>query len=1005
MILESVENGSLIWPIIEENRVTRPKKYSELSATKAIQADCDVKASNIILQGLPPEVYTLVSNHKVAKELWERIQLLMQGTSLTKQKRECKLYDEFDKFAYKKGESLREFYLRFSLLVNDMNIYNVKFEQFQVNTKFLNTLPLEWSKFKTDVKLVRDLHMTNVDQLHAYLGQHEFHANKYGSPFQSSQYGSHAQSSTPLLITYPSNDFQSSVHHNVYNPSSSIPQVEYAPSVHQQSDFSQPDSGLIVPVFQKGDDLIYAINHMMSFLTGVVTSRYLTTNNQLRNSSNPRQQATITNERVTIQPIQERQNSLAASTSRPYTSGPSGNNSGNRGMLSVTTVKEKDTCQSNAQNQKRKEMRHDPGIAEVQTTQYVITNNAAYQADDLDAYDSDCDEINSAKIALMENLSHYGFNSLAEKEESRNIDRELALEKQNSMNSEEPNLSTRPTQIEVPKELPKVSMVNSSLKKLKYHLASFDVVGKERTTATAITKGTWGFKHTKACFRDEIIPFVKALKDLFNSFDLFLIDELFEVQNVFNQIEQAVEQHRVNLPTSASGSHPSGNTKKDRIQQIQSRAKKNKLEAYPRNIRTSLQIKKSVVNTKDIASVPNSKLNVKYDLQCVTCNGCMFSDNHDSYVLEFINYVNVCNACPLTKITTTAKVLIKKPIPLESNASKPVVVQIVLWYLDSGCSKHMTEDRSQLTNLINKFLGMVKFDNDHVAKIIGYGDYKIGNVTISSVYFVEGLGHSLFSLGQFCDLDLEVAFRQHTCFIHNLKGVDLLTRSRGNNLYTLSLGDMMASSPICLLSKASKTKSWLWHRRLSHLNFGAINHLARLGLVRGLPKLKFKKDHLCSACLMGKSKKKSHKPKSEDTNQEKLSLLHMDLYGPMRVEIVNGKKYILVIVDDTLDSHRGCGYRMLHPKSIHCTTSSCENLGKLQPKADIGIFSGYAPTKKVKEKQENDKIRTKPDKNRKRGEAQQCRRPITEKKEENTSSRDKRYKSPKCIQSKIKEKD
>nr|GFA01974.1 hypothetical protein [Tanacetum cinerariifolium] len=130
MILESVENGPLVWPSIEENRVTRPKKYFELSTTEAIKADCDIKATNIILQGLPTEVYALVSNHKFAKELWERIQLLMHGTSLTKQERECKLYDEFDKFAYKKEESLREFYFRFSLLLNDMNIYNMKLEQF-----------------------------------------------------------------------------------------------------------------------------------------------------------------------------------------------------------------------------------------------------------------------------------------------------------------------------------------------------------------------------------------------------------------------------------------------------------------------------------------------------------------------------------------------------------------------------------------------------------------------------------------------------------------------------------------------------------------------------------------------------------------------------------------------------------------------------------------------------------------------------------------------------------
>nr|GFB88841.1 hypothetical protein [Tanacetum cinerariifolium] len=178
MILKSVENGPLLWPTVEENRVTRPKKYSKLSATEEIQANYDVKATNIILQGLPREVYALVSTHKVTKELWERIQMLMQGTSLTKLERECKLYDEFDKFAYKKEESLRDFYLRFSLLLNDMNIYNMKLEQFQVNTKFLNTLPPEWSKFMTDVKLVRDLHIKNVDQPHAYLGQHEYHANE-----------------------------------------------------------------------------------------------------------------------------------------------------------------------------------------------------------------------------------------------------------------------------------------------------------------------------------------------------------------------------------------------------------------------------------------------------------------------------------------------------------------------------------------------------------------------------------------------------------------------------------------------------------------------------------------------------------------------------------------------------------------------------------------------------------------------------------------------------------
>nr|GEU65364.1 hypothetical protein [Tanacetum cinerariifolium] len=191
LILKSVENGPLIWPMIKENGVTRPKKYSKLSATEATQADCDVKATNIILQGLPPEVYALVSNHQIAKELWEIIQLLMLGTSLTKQERECRLYDEFDKFAYMKGETLR----------------------------------------------------------------------------------------------------------------------------------------LTVVVFQQGDDPIDAINHMMSFLSAVITSRFLTTNNQLRNLSNPMQQATINDGRVTLQPVHGRQFSFVMGTSRTYTPAASGSNS------------------------------------------------------------------------------------------------------------------------------------------------------------------------------------------------------------------------------------------------------------------------------------------------------------------------------------------------------------------------------------------------------------------------------------------------------------------------------------------------------------------------------------------------------------------------------------------------------------------------------------------------------------------------------------------------------
>ncbi|GJV37662.1 retrovirus-related pol polyprotein from transposon TNT 1-94 [Tanacetum coccineum] len=195
-------------------------------------------------------------------------------------------------------------------------------------------------------------------------------------------------------------------------------------------------------------------------------------------------------------------------------------------------------------------------------------------------------------------------------------------------------------------------------------------------------------------------------------------------------------------------------------------------------------------------------------------------------------------------------------------------------------------------------MGTVRFENDHFAAITGYGDYVQGNLTICHVYYVEGLGHNLFSVGQFCDRDFEVAFRSNTCYVRNFKGEDLLTGSRESSLYTISISELAASSPVCLMSKATSTKSWLWHQRLSYLNFGTINQLTSKDLVDGLPKFKYKKDHLCSACEQGKSKKASLSPKLVPSTEFKLELIHMDLCGPMRVAIINGKKYIPVIVDD-----------------------------------------------------------------------------------------------------------
>ncbi|GJU69114.1 integrase, catalytic region, zinc finger, CCHC-type containing protein [Tanacetum coccineum] len=785
--------------------------------------------------------------------------------------------------------------------------------------------------------------------------------------------------------------------------------------------------------------------------------------------------------------------------------------------------------------------------------QILDEEQLTFLTEDLDTYDFDCDDISNSKAVLMANISNYGSDVISEVPHSetyfnnmenqsvhamqdfkqtpvvdvtdneitsdRNIiplsdDFEKHVTPQQELSAEQAfwlrmfNPTSKPSDASPVKiEAPKVSLVNENLKKLKFHLSRFDNVVKIRTTPDARTKDEWGFEHTKAVFNNEIIPFLKSLKDIFNVFDKDLLNEIMEVQTVFDQMDAVVQQSSVdkqcleitkkelllendrllqqimsqdvlltvmnsmsligesvniyrkrkescdkcfnleaellksqnahndllksysqlekhcislelsiqlnqeifqkdescnnqnaleipeffenndlkaqlqdkdtticklkdiiksmrekskeenvnydygeietkniklensvvfkeqfdsikktrvrtkeqsdslidklnlksaenedlkaqiqdkvfvitslkndlrklkgkeivdivaqtpsaytivpgmfkleleplaprfselltsssnikqvessitsdsNTPvlsptglkcsTSNYGSKPAGNKKNDRISRTPSRNMKNKVEAQPRKVNK----KNSVVEPIRDVDGKHSLLNVNSEPIYATCKKSMFDGVHDKCLLDFVENV----------------------------------VQIVLWYLDSGFSKHMTWNRSQLMNFVSKFLGTIRFGNDHIARIMGYGDYQLGNVTISRVYYVKGLGHNLFSVGQFCDADLEVAFWKNSCFIRNLDGVDLLFGSRDTNLYTISLDDMLKTSPICLLSKASKTKSWLWHRRLSHLNFGTLNKLAKDGLARGIPRLKFQKDHLCSACALGKT--------------------------------------------------------------------------------------------------------------------------------------------------------
>nr|GEZ81087.1 retrovirus-related Pol polyprotein from transposon TNT 1-94 [Tanacetum cinerariifolium] len=332
-------------------------------------------------------------------------------------------------------------------------------------------------------------------------------------------------------------------------------------------------------------------------------------------------------------------------------------------------------------------------------------------------------------------------------------------------------------------------------------------------------------------------------------------------------------------------------------------------------------------NSLERKDFSKSNLNAKtlnVNFVCATCGKCVLNEKHDMCVLKSGNGVNSRTkmpiampkpksgkenvnpnvSMPLRNASRTANVMdpmtsrcsTVSNTPLSSNSFQ--LVEIFLFIVDSGCSKRMTGNLKLLINFVEKFLGTVKFGNDQIAPILGYGDLVQGAVTIKRVYYVEGLNNNLFSVGQFCDADLEVAFRKSTCYIRDLKGNDLLTGSRGTDLYSITLQDTTSTNPICLMAKATSSQAWLWHHRLSHLNFDTINLLSKNDIVVGLLKLKFVKDHLCSSCEIGKAKRKSFYTKNTPSSKRRLQLLHMDLCGPMRVASINGKRYVLVIVDD-----------------------------------------------------------------------------------------------------------
>ncbi|GJX25107.1 retrovirus-related pol polyprotein from transposon TNT 1-94 [Tanacetum coccineum] len=690
----------------------------------------------------------------------------------------------------------------------------------------------------------------------------------------------------------------------------------------------------------------------MDFLMVVASSRFPSTNNQLRTSSNLRNQDTIQDGRVTVQQVQGRQGQRYSSTGYKSnaTSSRGNNASGQARVVKCYNCQGEGHMARQCTQPKRPRnaawYKDKAMLAEAQEAgQFLDEEQLAFltdlgvllswptfptmvltlsQSSREKIIDSQMDDMIKEKLALKEqvdslkqNLSKQikekelgqsaptvhmltkpqvfydnihkqalGYQNLFYLKKAQRIkptlydgivisakhvampmidDEETLIWEEESRSKIKPS-DASPVKIEAHKELPKVSLVNESLKRIKFHLDRFDNVVKIRTTPDARTEEFFENNALKAQLQDKDSTICK-LKNIIKS-----MREKSKEENVKYDYGE-IETKNVELENSVAKLILENKHLCNEINHVKQVFK----EQFD-------SIKKTRVHTKEQSASLIDKVNLK-------------SAENEDFKAQIQDEVFVITSLKndLRKVKGKEIVDISAQIP----SANTIVLGMIKLDLEPLVPRLFQNREAHIV-----YLKYTQEQDDILWEIVEQAKAKqpldkeldftccpdcslVSGLWMFETYDRESLlAHELF------------AFWKNTCFIGNLEGVDLPSGSRDTNLYTISLDDMLKTSPICLLSKAPKAKSWLWHRRLSYLNFGTINKLAKDDLARGIPRLKFQKDHLCSTCALGKIKKSYHQPKVEDTNQEKLYLLHMDLCGPMHVASINGKRYILVIVDD-----------------------------------------------------------------------------------------------------------
>nr|GEY44494.1 retrovirus-related Pol polyprotein from transposon TNT 1-94 [Tanacetum cinerariifolium] len=785
----------------------------ELTYKELKQIEADDQAIQTILLGLSEDIYSAVDSYETTQEIWLRVQQMMKGSDIGIQEKKAKLFNEWERFTSNKGDLIESYYHRFLELMNDLKRNKHFPEKIASNLKFLNNLQPKCSRHVTIVHQTKDLHTADYTQLYDFLKYNQKDVDELKAERL-------AKNQDPLALMANSNN----------------PYAFLAP--HQdQSSFNQNYLQQPIPNSKDITDPTTAMNIALALMAKAF-------NNNQRISSNPKN-------RHIAQPGmkmgQNRQIQMVGGNGRnqfrQYTRQNAMNLAGyndvirnqnqiGNGNLVAARVEGNATGQNG--NQIRcYNCRGVEGRGENLTPSRRTDSAPVYDTDRSAEVHENCDNNEIFNLFTQEEQYTELLEPIPESHQVPQHNNDVISEDTNVKQGGE-TLEQHPAIFEethalydslyqnLATELEKVNSVNHKLKKTNTDLTTELARYKNQERCFEISQEK--YDKLERCYQQSVYQ-EQYLSKKINALHLSTAKFVGDFKSLANEADASLAKHKafeleIKRLLKAVVSQ-------DIMIIVQNESVVDTSDLQTELERTKERFKNCIIKKEsEYAKLWNDWqrfLSKKYQPKVSKPKKV---ESHKSLATPKPRKSKL-----LLRWSPTGKLFDKKGKIVDSSKSKS---QFEIYNDDNACTSNSLEPKIKRfpnsTSLLDR--------NDHVAAILGFGDLQWGNILITRVYFVEGLGHNLFLVGQLCDSDLEVAFRRDACFVRNLEGVDLLKGDRSTNLYTINLHDMASASPICLMARASSTKPWLWHQRLSHLNFDTINDLARNDLVAGLPKFK-----------------------------------------------------------------------------------------------------------------------------------------------------------------------